>query len=64
LRAKKRIKKASAQEEQLRLLSQILVELQTLNASLTTGRAAGQAAIEPGTPSDDSDDDEELEEYE
>jgi hypothetical protein len=64
LPAKKRVKKASAQEEQLQLLRQILAELQTLNASLGAGMAARQAAIEPVMPSDDQDDDEELEEYE
>jgi hypothetical protein len=64
LPAKKRVKKASTQEEQLLLLKQILAELQTLNANLGAGIAARQATTEPVTSSDDQDDDEELEEYE
>jgi hypothetical protein len=58
LQAKRKSRKANIQEEQLRLLRQILAELQKLNASLAPGR---QIAIEPGIRSGD---DEELEEYE
>ena len=60
MRVKNKVKKASAEEEQSRLLRQILIELQTLNANLRTGRAVSQATIDSGTPLDD----EELEEYE
>jgi hypothetical protein len=60
---KKKARKTSPQEEQLRLFRQILVELQTLNANLVAGRTDRQAAIEPSVPTNDSSDDE-LEEYE
>jgi hypothetical protein len=53
------------QEEQLRLLRQILAELRRLNENLSTVSAGRHAAIEPGLPADnDSSDDEELGEYE
>ena len=59
----KKVRKGSAQGEQLRLLRQILAELQVLNANLASGKAAAQAAS--GPPEDnDSSGDEELEEYE
>ena len=59
----KKAKKGSAQEEQLRLLRQILAELQVLNANLASGKAAAQAATCPPGDTDGSGD-EELEEYE
>lgn len=53
----------SAKEEQLRLLRQILAELQALNANLAAGRAGAQT--EAGRPArNDDSGDEELEEYE
>ena len=51
------------QEEQLRLLKQILAELQVLNANLASGKAAAQATTGPQENNDDSGN-EELEEYE
>lgn len=60
--ARKKSKNASAQEEQLRLLKQILAELQTLNANLAA--RAGPQIAEAGAPSGDESDDDELEEYE
>ena len=60
--AKKSSKKASAQEEQLRLLRQILAELQMLNANLAA--RAGPQVAEASAPVDDESDDDELEEYE
>lgn len=59
----KKARKGSAQEEQLRLLRQILAELQVLNANLAGGKAAAQATTGPPKDDDDSGD-EELEEYE
>jgi hypothetical protein len=59
----KKVKKGNAQEEQLRLLRQILAELQVLNANLASGKAAAQATTGPPGDNDDSGD-EELEEYE
>ena len=58
----KKARKGNGQEEQLRLLGQILAELQVLNANL----ASGKAAAPPTGPPEDNDDsgDEELEEYE
>jgi hypothetical protein len=61
--AKRKTKKASAQEEQTLLLRQILAELQRLNANFAAGRAGTQGMIEPDKSSYGSDD-EELEEYE
>jgi len=62
LPARKKVK-GNAQEEQLRLLRQILAELQVLNANLASGKAAAQATTGPPKDDDDSGD-EELEEYE
>jgi hypothetical protein len=63
---KKGIKKPSAQEEQLRLLRQILVELQTLNANFAASRTLGQqSTAEPSALTNNNfSDDEELGEYE
>jgi len=63
LPAKKKSKKANPQEEQLQLLRQILAELQTLNASLSTIKPSPQPA-EANASYDDASDDDELEEYE
>ena len=58
-----RKKAKSAQEEHLRLLRQILAELQTLNTNLAVGRAGAQAEAGPPARNYDSGN-EELEEYE
>ena len=63
MQTKRKARKPNAQEEQLQLLRQILAELQRLNASLASGRANTQGAVEPDRPAYDSGDDE-LEEYE
>jgi hypothetical protein len=63
LPAKKRTGKKSASAEQLRLLKQILAELQTLNANLAAEKQKPQMAGADMLPSDESSDDE-LEEYE
>lgn len=60
---KKKVKKGNAQEEQLRLLRQILAELQVLNANLVSDKASVQPTAGPPKDDDDSGD-EELEEYE
>jgi hypothetical protein len=48
LSAKRKARKANPQEEELRLLRQILAELQRFNASLGANRVSRQAEIEPG----------------
>jgi len=61
LQAKRKVKKKSSQDEQLRLLKQILVELQKLNANLSN--TTRQPTTEQGVQSAEADD-EELEDYE
>jgi hypothetical protein len=63
LQSKRKVRKTDTQKEQLRLLRQILAELQRLNSNLAAGNTGRLATIEPGAPTTDSDD-EELEEYE
>jgi hypothetical protein len=65
LQSRRKARKADAQKEQLRLLRQILAELQRLNANLAAGNTGRLATIKPNVSSDaDSSDYEELEEYE
>jgi len=57
---RRKARKTDIQDEQVRLLRQILAELQKLNDNIAAGR---HTAIEPGITSGGSDD-EELDEYE
>jgi len=61
LQAKRKVKKKSSQDEQLRLLKQILGELQKLNANLSANTTR-QRTTEQAQSADA--DDEELEDYE
>jgi hypothetical protein len=62
LQSKRKVRKKDPKDEQLRLLRQILAEMQRLNANLAAGNTTRQPAIERSDI--DSGDDEELEEYE
>jgi hypothetical protein len=64
LQTKRKARKESVREEQLRLLREILVELQRLNDNVAAGKAGRRLAIESGRPTNDSSGDEEFEEYE